>query len=443
MSDVPLQTAPLEPSTDVAPAGAAIEGPPRRPEWDSLERFGLRFVFVYVFLLVPSFPLDLLPILRPVVAAYDRLWFLVVPWVGRGIGLGEIIPGLPGDSIYHLVKTLCLIVVSALAALAWSGLRTRPGQDAVLRDWLSVAMRYYLATAMFNYGVVKVFNTQFGSLGPERLIRRYGDSTPAELLWAYMGHSNVYTTFCGLGEVLGAVLLFFRRTTTLGALLLAVLLANVVMLNFCYGVGVKLYSTHLFVMSLFLVAADLPRLVDVLVLNRPTVPASPRPPLPHRWMAFARLAAKTTFVGMVVVFMTGGALSLFFFERVAVSPLYGLYEVDTFTRNGATLAPLVTDARRWRWFVVGKYRRLTVETMSGFREVFCVQDDATTRTLNVLDCRSQEPLGALIYVEPAPDRLSVSGALRNDRLSLELRRVDESTFRLVNPDLQRIEGSTR
>jgi hypothetical protein len=417
-----------------------IDGPVPRA-WESLKRVGFHFVFVYVLLFIPSFPLNLLPIVRSIVAPCDRLWFQVVPWVGREIGLGEIVPGVPGDSMYHLVKALCQLALAAVAALAWSGLPSRSSERAALHPWLRVAVRYFLATAMFNYGIVKLFNTQFLPLGPERLILRYGDSSPAELLWAYMGYSNAYTTLCGAGEVLGALLLFFRRTTTLGALLLSILLVNIVMLNLCYDVGATLLSIHLLLMAFFLLAPDFQRLANVVLLNRPTVPAIPGKPRAAGWMVLGRLVAKTTFVGMVVVFMTCGALSLLFKKMIANPPLYGLYEVETFTRNDKTLLPLVTDAARWRWFIVGRYNLLTVETMNGGREAFCVHHAPTVRTLSLLDCESQAPIGDLAFVETARDRLSASGSIRNDRLTLQLRRVDESDFPLVNRNFQRSQWS--
>jgi hypothetical protein len=48
-------------------------------------------------------------------------------------------------------------------------------------------------------------------------------------------------------------------------------LANIVALTFCYDVPVKLYSSHLLLMAVFLVAPDLRRLLN-LVWNRPTAP---------------------------------------------------------------------------------------------------------------------------------------------------------------------------
>ena len=56
-----------------------------------------------------------------------------------------------------------------------------------------------------------------------------------------MGYSRPYAIFCGLVETVGGLLLFWQRTTTLGALIVAASMANVAMLNFSYDVPVKLF----------------------------------------------------------------------------------------------------------------------------------------------------------------------------------------------------------
>lgn len=45
-----------------------------------------------------------------------------------------------------------------------------------------------------------------------------------------------YAMFTGFGKSIGAFLLFFRRTTTLGALILIAVLSNVALLNYVFDV---------------------------------------------------------------------------------------------------------------------------------------------------------------------------------------------------------------
>jgi hypothetical protein len=125
---------------------------------------------------------------------------------------------------------------------------------------------------MVGYGLAKVaidYN-QFPINGPMQLEKTWGSSSPMNVLWAFMGASRPYTVFAGLGEVLAAVLLIWRRTGSLGGLVTIGVMTNVAMLNFCYDVPVKLYSSHLLVMAFLIVLPDTGRLANVLIWNRPT-----------------------------------------------------------------------------------------------------------------------------------------------------------------------------
>ena len=120
-------------------------------------------------------------------------------------------------------------------------------------------------------------STQFGSAsGPNeyQLARTYGESSPMGLLWTFMAASPAYTFFAGMGEVIGGVLLVFRRTMTLGAIVTFGVMTNVMMLNFCYDVPVKQYSFHLMIMALIIAMPDLSRLMNVLLFNRATEPTN-------------------------------------------------------------------------------------------------------------------------------------------------------------------------
>ena len=83
-----------------------------------------------------------------------------------------------------------------------------------------------------------------------------------------MGASTAYQMFAGLAEVLAGLLLLFRRTALLGALLCGGVLANVVLLNFCFDVPVKIYSSHLLLMAVCIIYPDTGRLVSFFLLSR-------------------------------------------------------------------------------------------------------------------------------------------------------------------------------
>jgi hypothetical protein len=255
------------------------------------------------------------------------------------------------------------------------------------------------------------------------------------LLWTFMGASESYTVFAGLCELVGGLLLTTRRTTLLGALFSAAVLGNIVMLNFSYDVPVKLYSAHLLLMALFLIAPDARRLANLLLLNRGTEPVEIRPPFRRVWIGRGILVLRT----VVVVGFT--ALALYgayqgqrtYGDRAPRSPLYGIWEVEEFTLDGKELPPLVTDRTRWRRIAFGRTNTVvSVQGMSGSRRYYGLKLDEDAHTLTLTKFEDPAWKTSLPYEEAEPGRLALEGTLGGQAFRATLRRVDESQFLLLN-----------
>jgi len=136
-----------------------------------------------------------------------------------------------------------------------------PGGDGVTRArhaaWTVV--RFFLAFEMVRYGMAKVIGMQFY---PQywRLDSRTVDLKPSWLAWAFFGRTYGYQAFGGLLEVASAVLVCFRRTTLLGACLMAAVLTDVVLVNIFYDVPVKLFASVYLALAVSLIAREAPRL---------------------------------------------------------------------------------------------------------------------------------------------------------------------------------------
>lgn len=436
-------------------------------------RFGVRFAFSYWLIFNFPQPLSNLPFLEPLTDAYDGLWRAIVPWVGRHLlGLSrDVAPSKSGtsDSAYDYVWLFCVFALAAASALAWSLFepraeradsaertdraeragsaerteradsadRPRHEHDARLRDGLRIYLRYVLALTMLTYGMLKMVKVQFPTPAIEQLSRTYGDSSPQSLLWAFMGYSSAYSAFTGGAEVLGGLLLCFRRTTALGALLIATVMANVVVLNFCYDVGVKLYSSHLLLMALFLLAADARRLINVLALGRPAAAASPRVPFRSRRLERARPALKAMYVGGSVVLALGTALMIKK-HRDKSSPANALAGPYTLEASAPTAeeAPAPGDIARWRTIIVGQHGSLVVRRDDGSTTRWAFRVDPAAHTLTLRPgLRDALPGGAeqivLRYEEREPGRLIIEGALGGAPLSLVLSKAPEPEFPLM------------
>jgi hypothetical protein len=96
-------------------------------------------------------------------------------------------------------------------------------------------VRWFCALTVLLYGFAKLNGSQFTILDSE-LDKPMGHVSGFWLTWYYFGYSTVYGAFIALVQIGGAVLLTFRRTALLGACILAPVLANIVLIDLCFGV---------------------------------------------------------------------------------------------------------------------------------------------------------------------------------------------------------------
>lgn len=402
-------------------------------------RIAFRFIFSYLVLYNFPFPLDLIPGTARFEAAYERLWQAIVSAVAKhvlhlsgAVSLGQ--DGGSGDDTAHFVQLLCRVALAVAAALVWTLVDRRSGDDRRttlrLHDALRVYVRYLLGSVLFQYGMIKVFKTQFLPPGLLRLEEPFGTMSPQGLLWTFMGSSALYQVFVGAAEAVAGFLLFFRRTTLLGALLAVGVMSNVVMINFSYDVPVKLYASHLLLMAVFLLAPDLRRLADILVLHRPTAAVSRAPlRLDRRWLRIGRLAVKTLIVGYVLISVTQLSVQRWRTthrprSKVGAAPSRSYeYEVDDFVLNGRPLPSSPADARRWLWIYL--YRGTAVVGIADGQELDAAYD-AGKQLLTVFGAGDEPLQGALACARPDPRHLVLSGRLANDSLIVTAHLLDES-----------------
>lgn len=405
--------------------------------WGFPKKFALRTFYVYVLLYALSHPFGV-PFGDTIEAGNDRVWDEVVPWVGaQVVRLSYPItvrPAGSGDTTYNYVQILAMLALALALGLLWAYADRKRNNDAKLFSWFTVALRYYLACVMLTYGFAKVIKTQFPFPGLDSLIQPFGDSSPMGLLWNFMGFSTPYTIFAGLGEVVAGLLLFFRRTTTLGALVTIGVMANVAMLNFSYDVPVKLFSSHLLVFAFFLLALDLRRVLDVFILNRAAAPAPLDAHFRRAGLNRGGLAFKAVFIGFVLYSQISGGLELN--RRWGTGrekpPLYGIYNVDTFVQNGDTLAPLLTDSLRWRRLVVDWPGFATVRRMNDGVARYAFYPDTTAGSVQMYTFADTSNKFTLHYKRPAPEELTFEGVLHEDSVYIQMSAYDVNNFLLVN-----------
>jgi hypothetical protein len=353
---------------------------------------------------------------------------VIVPWFGaRVLGVTRPITTQvtgSGDRTFHWVEIVLHLVIAVVVAVVWSLLDRRARKlrlsDATLSRWLRVYVRYSLAFTMLGYAFAKIFYLQFPFPTAGRLVERVGEMSPMGLLWTFMGYSRAYNVFCGGAEALGGALLFFRRTTTLGALLLITALANVLVLNLCYDVPVKLGSAHYLALAVYLCAPDLRRLAGVLLWNRATAPANLSWPETTPWARRARIGAK-----IAALACTAYSISQMAGERTALppSPLGGAYDVEAFTSTGEP-RPVA-----WR-SVASAYGRVTIRPATGDARRFELRVDEAKGEIELTEQADAGPTRLAFTREG--DVLTLRGTFDGAAIEARLRHLDESRWPLLS-----------
>lgn len=405
--------------------------------WSLPKRLG--FLVLAIFLLMNSVPMvvGVVPMLGDwALGAYQELWNLVIPWIGRHVlGIREPITVLPngsGDTTWNYVQLFAMVMISLVGGTAWAFADRKRREYVALHAWTMVIVRYALVWAMVMYGLIKVFKAQFPFPGLTTLTQTYGEASPMGLAWTFMGYSPGYNLFTGGAEVLAGVLLLWRRTTTLGALVAIGVTANVAAMNYCYDIPVKLFSSTLLLMAVYLFADDARRFFDLLVFNRATAPVERRPYFTRAWARRLRVGLKALFVLLLTpIAIMAWSQAREYGPDGPKGPLYGLYEVESFRVGDVVRPPLTTDGPRWRQFIVEQFGFVAVRTMSGERTFFAAETDSEARTIS-LERRGEQPASyTLRYELPDADTLVLRGDIAEGPAEITLRRRDPKDFELV------------
>ncbi|MBF6329452.1 DoxX family protein [Nocardia transvalensis] len=417
--------------------------------WNPLTRIVFRFTFLYFGLFCLTYP--------QLITEFGR-WFItwlggstdaviwqttllgpLLGWVGRTVfGVDAVVRGTgSGDQTIYWVQLFCLLVVATVGTAAWTLLARRRTEHRRLAGWFLLFVRLCVAGQMLNYGFGKLIPTQMPEPGLTTLLTPYGEFTPMGVLWNQVGTSMPYQILLGAAEVLAGVLLFIPRTAVVGAMLSVVSMAQVFVLNLTFDVPVKILSGHLLLMSLLLLAPQARRLVEVLVLDRATGPSTA--PYPFRTRTSRRIAAA---VQIALGIWIGSSLlhvSMQFWRDEGPDrpkpPLYGIWAVQDFARDGQAVPPLLTDETRWQRIVFDYPGVMDYQRMDGTLVPAQVKVDTATHRVELADLPAGQdaqpkPLGTFTFQQPGPDRLRLEGELDGHPVTITLDRVDPNTFPL-------------
>ncbi|QHT65654.1 hypothetical protein GXP67_02720 [Rhodocytophaga rosea] len=116
-------------------------------------------------------------------------------------------------------------------------------------------IRYVLGLIMLVYGLVKILGLQFPS-SISLYASQANELDGATLAWIFLGFSPWFSVLLGIVEFVTAILLLFKKTKLLGAVVLLPTLVTIVLINNAYGLetSLRIFTAVLLVMNLILIA---------------------------------------------------------------------------------------------------------------------------------------------------------------------------------------------
>lgn len=132
--------------------------------------------------------------------------------------------------------------------------------------------RYILGLMMMPYAISKILRLQFIVLPEHTWQLPLEKLSGSSLAWSFLGYSSWFQVLLGCLELIPALLLLFRRTTLLGALLMLPMTLNVFLINQAYDLwhSTKVISTVLLVLNVATILfewKDVKQLLGI-ILNR-------------------------------------------------------------------------------------------------------------------------------------------------------------------------------
>jgi hypothetical protein len=337
-----------------------------------------------------------------------------------------------GDRTFDYIRLLLNIIISALGTFAWFGIDSKIKTHKRLQYLFSIIIRITLFLSMQLYGFGKVLKGQFPDHSYEKLIQTVGEMSPMGLAWTFMGHSHMYNLFIGFAEILGGVLMLYRKTVTLGSLIILGVMTNVFMMNMTYDIPVKIVSGQLILMTLILLSFDRVRLVNFFFKNHD---------VSKREFNSSTSESKSTAVAGLKKLLMFGIFSIVGFQVFLQynmldqlkdkSTFYGLWETELFVMNKDTLPPLLKESERWRFFIVERKNSASIKSMDGEMDRFKFDLDENNQTIslkNLIDSSTY----SYAYKHETADEIQLNSINQSDSLNILLKRIPDSEFKLIN-----------
>ncbi|MBC8755047.1 DoxX family protein [Kordia sp. YSTF-M3] len=323
-------------------------------------RFSLLFIFFYI---VPN---DI-----GYLVGYENYdpttWNRPIMWIGENLygwefNLDRLFQGF--DSRFEVSRYTFVTLAGLIGTCIWLLIDRyfKKKYTNTVKIAVQTILRYHLGIVLIDYGLSKIFMLQFGTIGIDTLEKTIGEVSGMGLMWNFLSFSEVVVMFSGWMEFIGGFLLFFRKTTFLGAMILLGIMANVVIMDIGYGITLTMFAILLFCFILLLISTQLKSLFTYFVLNKTTKPNAYNPLVKSKKI---RIVFKVFLLSLIGYFYAKD-----YSERIVNETenryawFTNLQTVETFVINGDTLSTAAKEKNSKAW------RKISFNGLSYYTESF-------------------------------------------------------------------------
>ena len=404
--------------------------------WTPTERIIFRFFFTYILLFFVFIPLsfletDFFSFLDFLKLPYKIITIPFITWIGNTffqITFSDYWYG--GDSLFAYVTILTLFIVSIFVTIIWSFLDKRKAYHTLYR-YMHLCVRYFLVCALFSYGFNKLSGSQFAFPSPIRMLQPYGDLNHWSVLWSFMGSSRFYSFFGGLLETTCGLLLLFRKTSTIGAILTLGVLGNVLMINIGYDVMVKIMLVNYLLMSFFLLAHNAKNLYKLFILHKSAsfsiVPMVFQRVKKNRWIFIGLKLCLIFFILYPLAKREIRNVS----GKMKPKTMEGIYIVEEFNLFNQANSSFTTDTLRWKKMATRYDNEMAIQYANGSLKFYTYKMDTSAKTFILNDPRDKKIKSEFLFTKPLPKHYLFEGVLNADSVHILVRKFDMDSLPLV------------
>ncbi|MBP5983759.1 MAG: DoxX family membrane protein [Fluviicola sp.] len=105
-------------------------------------------------------------------------------------------------------------------------------------DFIILALRFYIAFFMIDYGYEKATGGQFGVDDQEILNKPLKDVDKFYIAWYLFSQSSFFDITVGISQIIGGLLIVFNRTVLLGAFALLPILFQILLMDIAFTTNI-------------------------------------------------------------------------------------------------------------------------------------------------------------------------------------------------------------